>query len=50
MPSLLDFRILAAVISAGVALGIVVAGESAVLAAAAILLAAALAVSLAWRD
>ena len=49
MPSLLIPES-AAVISAGVAIGMVVAGESAVLAAEMILLAAALAVSLTWRD
>ena len=50
MPSSLDLQILAALIAAGVALAILVAGEPAVLAAGAILLAAALAVSLAWRN
>ena len=50
MPSSLDLRILAALIAAGAALGILLAGERAVVAAAAVLLAAALAVSLAWRD
>ena len=50
MSSSLDLRTLAALIAAGVALVILVAGEPAVLVAAAILFAAALAVSLAWSD
>jgi len=50
MPSPLDLRTLAALIAAAVALGTVVAGESAGLAAPAILFAAALAVSLVWRQ
>ena len=50
MPSSLDLRTLAALIAAGVALMILVAAEPAVFVAAAILLAAVLAVSLAWRD
>ena len=50
MPSLLDLRTLAALIAAVVAFGTLVAGETPVLTAAAMLVAAALAVSLAWRD
>jgi len=50
MPSSLDLRTLAALIAAGVALVILVADKPAVFVAAAILLAAAWAVSLAWRD
>ena len=49
MPSSLDLRTLAALITASVAVAIVVAGEPAALAGAALLLAGALAVSLAWR-
>ena len=50
MASPLELRTLAALMAAGGALAILVAGEPAVLAAAAIVLAAGLAVCLAWRD
>ena len=50
MPSRLDLRTLAALITASVAVAIVVAGEPAALAGPALLLAGVLAVSLAWRD
>lgn len=50
MPSSLDLRTLAALIAAGVALVVLAAGEPAVFVAAAILSAAVLAASLAWRD
>jgi hypothetical protein len=46
----LDLRFLAALIAAAVALGTVVAGEPAGLAAPAILVATAMAVSLVWRQ
>ena len=49
MPSSLDLRTLAALITASVAVAIVVAGEPAALAGPALVLAGAMAVSLAWR-
>ena len=50
MPSPLDLKMLAALVAAAVAFGIVVAGEPAGLAALALLFASALAVSLVWRQ